>query len=293
MCDDRTAADDEAFLQSKSAISRRGFGAASVGLVSASALGACASPVAADEIVETDVNITTSDGTCDAHFAHPGSGRHPAILVWPDIMGLRPAFRVMGKRLAQSGYAVLTVNPFYRLQRAPILAEGQTFQDPDVRQRLMGLMRGFSQATQTSDANALISWIDQQRAVDTGKKIGTTGYCMGGSFVVRTAAAKPDRVGAGGSFHGGGLATTNPDSPHLLFPQTRASFLIAIAQNDDEQEPQTKDTLRTAFAAANRPAEIEVYPARHGWCVIDSQAYDQVQADRAWDRLLHLFQTSL
>jgi carboxymethylenebutenolidase len=293
MCDDSTVAEDEEFLRNKSGLSRRGFGAASVGALSAGALAACATSADAQAVTETDVNITTPDGTCDAHFAHPASGRHPAVLVWPDIMGLRPAFRVMGKRLAQSGYAVLTVNPFYRLQRAPILQEGQTFQDPDVRQRLMGLTRGFSHQTRSSDATALINWLDAQGAVDTGKKIGTTGYCLGGSFVMSTAVARADRVGAGGTFHGGGLATANPDSPHLMIPQMRASFLIAVAQNDDEREPQTKETLRQAFAAASRPAEIEVYPAQHGWCVIDSQVYNEAQAERAWARLLHLFQTSL
>lgn len=290
MCDDRTAAEDEAAQRAEGGLSRR----AVFGAMSMTALAACATPPAnAADVVESDVNISTPDGTCDAHFAHPASGAHAAVLVWPDIMGLRPAFRVMGKRLAQSGYAVLTVNPFYRLQRAPVLAEGQTFQDPEVRQRLMGLMRGFTPATQAADATALVGWLDQQAAVDTRKKVGTTGYCMGGSFVLRTAAALPNRVGAGASFHGGGLATAAPESPHLLIPQTRANFLIAIAQNDDAQDPQAKETLRTAFAAANRPAEIEVYPARHGWCVIDGQAYDEAQAERAWARLLHLFETSL
>lgn len=294
MCDDRTAAEDEVFLREKGALSRRGFGAASFGALSASALAGCASGSAAGgDVAERDVDITMPDGVCDAHFAYPANGAHAAVLVWPDIMGLRPAFRIMGKRLAASGYAVLTVNPFYRQQRAPILQEGQSFQDPEVRPRLFEMMRSFTQTSQMTDATALIQWLDGQSEVDTGKKIGTTGYCMGGSFVMRTAAAVPSRVGAGGSFHGGGLATDAPDSPHLLIPQMQAGFLIAIAQNDDENDPQAKETLREAFAAANRPAEIEVYPAQHGWCAIDSHVYDEAQADRAWARLLHLFATNL
>lgn len=289
MCDEHTAAGDEAFLRQNGEVSRRALAALSV-----AALAACSTSTSgAQAVVESDVAITTPDGTCDAHFAHPASGRHPAVLVWPDIMGLRPAFRTMGRRLAESGYAVLTVNPFYRQQRAPILAEGQGFQDPEVRNRLIGMMRAFTPATQAADGAAHVEWLDRQSVVDTRRKMGTTGYCMGGAFVVRTAAAKPDRIGAGATFHGGGLATASPDSPHLLIPQTHASFLIAIAQNDDETDPAAKDTLRTAFAAAGRPAEIEVYPARHGWCALDSQVYDQVQADRAWERLLHLLQTSL
>jgi len=289
MCDERTAQDDEAFVLSKGDLSRRAFGAMSV-----AALAACAtSPADAAAVTEREVTITTPDGSCDAYFVHPASGKHPAVLVWPDIMGLRPAFRAMGKRLAQSGYAVLTVNAFYRTNRAPILAEGESFADPEKRQRLMGMMRALTPQTHTTDAIAFVDWLDRQGAVDTSRKIGTTGYCMGGPITMRTAAAKPDRVGAGASFHGGGLATANPDSPHLLIPRMRASYLVAIAQNDDEADPAAKDTLRSAFAAANRPAEIEVYPAQHGWCSLDSPVYDQVQADRAWARLLALFGTAL
>jgi len=155
------------------------------------------------------------------------------------------------------------------------------------------MMRALTPQTHTTDAIAFVDWLDRQGAVDTSRKIGTTGYCMGGPITMRTAAAKPDRVGAGASFHGGGLATANPDSPHLLIPRMRASYLVAIAQNDDEADPAAKDTLRSAFAAANRPAEIEVYPAQHGWCSLDSPVYDQVQADRAWARLLALFGTAL
>lgn len=289
MCDERTARDDEALQGDRNSLSRRAFGAASM-----AALAACAaSPADARAVAEQDVSITTPDGVCDAHFAHPAGGAHAAVLVWPDIMGLRPAFRMMGKRLAESGYAVLTVNPFYRQMRAPIMQEGESFSNPETRQRLMGIMRALTPQTHGADAAAFIDWLDAQGAVDKSRMIGTTGYCMGGAIAFRTAAARPARVGAVGSFHGGGLASANPDSPHLLIPETNASYLIAIARNDDEADPAAKDTLRTAFAAAGRPAEIEVYPANHGWCSLDHQAYDQAEADRAWARLLDLFSTAL
>jgi carboxymethylenebutenolidase len=285
MCDDRTHAENE----THGAMSRRGFAAMSV-----AALAACAaSPADARAVTEREVTIATPDGNCDAHFVHPARGRHAAVIVWPDILGLRPAFRVMGKRLAESGYAVLTVNPFYRVTPAPVAADWSAFADPAGRQRLIGMARSFTPATQTTDATAFVSWLDAQGAVDTRRKIGTTGYCMGGSFTMRTAAALPQRIGAGASFHGGGLASEAPDSPHLLIPRMQARFLIAIAQNDDTASPGVKDTLRQAFDAASRPAEIEVYPAQHGWCSIDSQAFDQAQADRAWGRLLALFEAGL
>lgn len=288
MCDDRTFHEDEDFL-SREGISRRAFG-----VISAAALAACAAtPSAAEGVAEQDVTIATPDGEADAHFVHPVGGAHAGVLVWPDIAGLRPGFRTMGRRLAEAGYAVLTVNPFYRQTRAPILSEGQSFADPTVRERLMGLARSLTPETQAADARAFVGWLDAQAAVDTRRKIGTTGYCMGGPITMRTAAAVPDRIGAGASFHGGGLATNQPTSPHLLIPQMRASYLICIAQNDDAADPAAKDTLRAAFDAASRRAEIEVYPAQHGWCAIDSPVYDAAQAERAWARLLALFETAL
>lgn len=289
MCDDRTAADDEAYLDGRGQTSRRGFAALSI-----AALAACASsPPDAREVREHDVEVTTPDGAADAYFVHPASGRHPGVLMWPDIRGLRPAFRAMGRRLAESGYAVLVVNPYYRQQQGEVSAPGETFADPAVRERLGPLARSLTPQTQITDAVAFVRYLDQQRAVDTRRKIGAIGYCMTGPFVLRTAAAVPERVGAGASFHGGGLTTDAPDSPHLLAPQLRGSYLFAIAQNDDEAEPRSKTILRDAFAAAAVPAEIEVYPARHGWCPPDGQAFDQVQADRAWARLLALFSTAL
>jgi carboxymethylenebutenolidase len=283
MCDDRTTAEDEAFLAGQT--SRRTFT-----IMSAAALAACAtSPADAHNVREQDVQVATPDGAADAYFVHPAAGRHPGVLLWPDIMGLRPAFRTMGRRLAESGYAVLVVNPYYRTQQGAVFAPGESFADPPVRERLIGLARTLTPQTQTIDGTAFVRFLDQQQAVDTGRKIGVMGYCMTGAFMLRTAAAIPDRVGAGASFHGGRLATNTPDSPHLLAPSLRGSYLFAIAQNDDESDPAAKTSLREAFAAAGVAAEIEVYPARHGWCPLDSPVFDQVQADRAWSRLLALF----
>jgi carboxymethylenebutenolidase len=240
------------------------------------------------------VKITTPDGVADCYFVHPAKGASAAVLVWPDILGLRPAFRQMGKRLAESGYAVLTVNPFYRMKPSPVVPAGASFADPEVRKMVMPLAQGLNATTHMTDARAFIAWLDKQPAVNRQRKVGTTGYCMGGPIVMRTAAAVPDRVGAGASFHGGGLVTKNPDSPHLLVPQMKASFLFAVAENDDQREPEAKNVLKETFAKANLPAEIEVYAgAAHGWCPPDSQVYNEKQAERAWSRLLALFAKAL
>jgi carboxymethylenebutenolidase len=241
------------------------------------------------DVKESDVTIKTPDGECDAYFVAPTSGAHAAVLVWPDIFGLRPAFRQMGKRLAEEGYSVLVVNPFYRQKKAPTAPNGASTPIPDV----LPLMQALNATTNTTDAKAFIAWLDSRPEVDKNKKIGTTGYCMGGPIVMRTAAAVPNRVGAGGSFHGGGLVTKNPDSPHLLIPQMKAQFLIAVAENDDMREPETKTVLKDAFAVAKLSAEVEVYPAAHGWCPPDSQVYSQDQAERAWTRMLALFEKAL
>jgi carboxymethylenebutenolidase len=214
--------------------------------------------------------------------------------VWPDILGLRPAFRQMGKRLAESGYAVLVVNPFYRQAKAPVVPAGASFADQKTRDIVMPLAKALSATTNTTDARAFVEFLDSQPAVDKNRKIGTTGYCMGGPIVMRTAAAVPDRIGAGASFHGGGLVTKAPDSPHLLIPQMKAHFLFAIAENDDEREPEVKNVLREWFDKAKLPAEIEVYAgAAHGWCPPDSAVYHEKQAERAWSRLLVLFKEGL
>lgn len=289
MCDDRTVEDDKDFFAKAGAPTRRAFG-----MMSAAALAACMTPPAdAHETAERDLTITTPDGEADAYFVYPASGGHPAVLIWPDILGLRPAFKAMSKRLAQSGYSVLVVNQFYRTTHDALLTEGESFQQPAVRERLIGLMRGWTPAQQVADASAFGAWLDAQDAVDTRRGMGVQGYCMGGPPSFRAAATLSSRVRAAATFHGGGLVTDQPDSPHLLIPQTQAIFLVAIAQNDDAAAPTAKDTLRQAFDAAHRPAEIEVYPAQHGWCPPDSQVYDQTQAERAWTRLLALYATAL
>jgi carboxymethylenebutenolidase len=263
-----------------------------VGIIMSAGLGAAVLwPQAANAaaVTERDVEIQTPDGTCDAFFVTPQSGAHAAVLVWPDIFGLRPAFRTMGKRLAESGYSVLVVNPFYRSKKAPVAIDATSTPIQDV----FPLARALNPKTHAVDAKALIEWLDAQPQVDTTKKIGTIGYCMGGPMVMRTAATVPDRVGAAGSFHGGGLVTKNDDSPHLLIPTMKAQFLIAVAENDDERDPESKTVLKEAFAKSNLSAEIEVYPAGHGWCPPDTRVYNQEQSERAWARLLALFEKAL
>ncbi len=241
------------------------------------------------EAVESDVEIKTADGVCDAYFVTPKDGAHAAVLVWPDIFGLRPAFRQMGKRLAEAGYSVLVVNPFYRTKKSPVAMSASS----TPIQEVSPLARTLNATTHTDDAKAFIEWLDAQPQTDKKKKIGTIGYCMGGPMVMRTAAAIPDRIGAAGTFHGGGLATKNSDSPHLLIPTMKAQFLIAIAENDDQKDPESKKVLKDAFEQAKLSAEIEVYPAGHGWCPPDTKVYNQEQSEKAWARLLALFEKSL
>ena len=290
MCDEHYLEDLSRYVN-RANLSRRKFGALSASVGVSMLL----PPVAnAQDVSERDVEIETPDGVADAYFVHPAQGAHAGVLVWPDALGLRPAFREMGKRLAQCGYSVLTVNPFYRQRRAPVVPEGATFQDESVRNVVMPLMQSLTPQTHVTDARAFIGWLDRQEAVDTRRKVGTTGYCMGGPIVMRTAATVPDRVGAAASFHGGGLVTSGEDSPHLLIPQMKASFLIAIAENDDEREPDVKNVLRKSFDDAGLSAEIEVYAgAAHGWCPPDMPVYNEAQAERAWSRLLALFETAL
>jgi carboxymethylenebutenolidase len=283
--------DLDEFARRSSEITRRQFGtmALSAGLVAAVPALGNAAPTSG-----RDVDIKTPDGIADAYFVHPVKGKFPAVLIWPDIFGLRPAFKQMATRLAESGYAVLVINPFYRTRRAPTAPEHPDFNDPATRQALMALAGTLNPQTAVTDATAFVDFLDAQPPVDKKRKIGTTGYCMGGPFVFRTAAAFPDRVGAGATFHGGGLVTDEPDSPHLLVPKMKAHFLIAIAESDDKKQPEAKDVLRGAFAKAHLPAEIEVYAGTmHGWCPPDSHVYDHDQAEKAWSRLLVLLNTSL
>ena len=287
MCDDQTVADNYEYLRSKK-LTRRQFGIVSAGAGLSMLLPLEAN---AQEVSESEIDVTTPDGVADCYFVHPSSGAHPGVLIWPDAFGLRPAKRQMARRLAASGYSVLVVNQYYRTQRAPIV---ETTNFAEARGTLMPLMRSLNADTQTRDAMAFVSFLDTQPAVDQNRKMGTMGYCMGGPFTMRTAAAVPDRIGAAASFHGGGLVTDGADSPHLLVPQMKASYLFAIAGNDDENQPEAKDVLREAFAQAGLPAEIEVYEgAMHGWCPPDSTVYHEVQAERAWSRLLVLFENAL
>ena len=279
--------DDFSEFARRSGLTRRQFGAMALGATLAANLPKLAH---AADTKGADVEIKTADGTADAYFVHPAKGQHPAVLIWPDIFGLRPAFKEMATRLAGSGYAVLVINPFYRTKKAPTAPEHADFNDPATREALMALYNSLNADTTLTDAKAFVPWLDAQAAVDKKRKIGTTGYCMGGPMVLRTAAAFPERIGAGATFHGGGLVTDKPDSPHLLIPQMKAHFLIAIAANDDAKQPDAKTMLRDAFAKASLPAEIEVYAGtQHGWCPTDSHVYDHDQAEKAWGRMLALF----
>ena len=285
-------------------ITRRDFVSMTVGASIAAAAGATEA-MAQQRIVETNVEIKTPDGTCDAAFIHPAAGAHPAVLIWPDAFGLRPSMRDMAKRLAQeSGYSVLVPNPFYRVAKSPVFdnASNFNFADPAQRNKLTPLMGSINApGAAEKDAQTFIAWLDMQPQVDKNKKIGTQGYCMGGPLVVKTCAAVPNRVGAGASFHGGGLVTDNPDSPHLLAQKIKARMYFGIAANDDMQQPDAKTKLKEAFAAAKVPAEIEVYSmSQHGWCVSDmpKQAngepiYNKSDAERAWGKLLALYKAGL
>jgi carboxymethylenebutenolidase len=286
MCDEHTLEVWSEYLKDHPPINRRAFGALSAG----AGLAAVLPPVAhAQGVTEADVEITTPDGVADCYFVHPTNGKHAGVVIWPDIMGLRSAFKHMGRRLAQSGYSVLVANPFYRDARAPVVPEGTRFGDPgaEVVRTYAGTL---TPETHMTDARAFVNWLDEQSAVDTSRGIGTTGYCMGGPMVMHTAYARADRVRAGATFHGGGLAS----GPQKYIPQMNADFLIAIAASDDERSPNDKKILRDAFGNTDLDAEIEVYEGTaHGWCPPDSTVYDEAQAERAWSRLLALFGKSL
>ena len=272
MCDADTDADN-------ARLSRRDF---ALGASAASMAALLPSPADAVPVRGRAVTIETPDGPVQGFYAAPARGRHPAVLVWPDIMGLRPAFEGMATRLAESGYAVLAVNQFHRTTRTPFAAL------PDARAKAMEWRKGLTPEVTTRDALAFTRWLDARPEVDAKRPMAATGYCMGGPMTFLTAVARPERVRAIASFHGAGLVTEAGDSPHRLAPRLTGGALIAIAQNDDARAPGDKDALRAAFAAAKRPAEIEVYPANHGWCPPDSPAYDRAQAERAWARQLAL-----
>jgi carboxymethylenebutenolidase len=272
-------------------------------VVAGLAVAASAASAAELPVVETNVQVKTPDGTCDAVFIHPTTGSHPAVLIWPDAFGLRPSLRDIGKRLAAEGYSVLVPNPFYRVAKAPVIADPSSFSfsNPTDRAKLQPLMGSVNApGAAEKDAVAYVAFLDAQPQVNTSKKVGTQGYCMGGPLVVRTAAAVSNRIGAGASFHGGGLVTANPDSPHLLAPKIKGRMYFGVASNDDKSQPDAKDKLREAFAAANVPAEIEVYGSLHGWCIPDmpksadgAPIYNKPDAERAWGKLVALYKTAL
>ena len=286
MCDQDHFEQDLKEFEARGLVTRKQFGVM-LGAGVAMLLPKVANAVA---VTESDVNITTPDGTADCYFVHPASGTAPGVLVWPDIFGLRPAFRQMGKRLAESGYSVLVVNPFYRVKKAPTASNGG--QTPI--QEVMPLMQALTEQTHITDAKAFVAWLDKQASVAKNKKMGTQGYCMGGPMAFRTAFANPDRVGAVGSFHGAALVTKQPNSPHLEAAKSKAQFLICIATNDDTRSPDDKTVMKETFEKANLLAEIEVYAgAMHGWCPPDTQVYNEAQAEKAWSRLLALYGKAL
>jgi carboxymethylenebutenolidase len=284
---------DQKTNESSSGLPRREF------ITSVAAGFAVAGSASAASVVETDVEIKTPDGTCDAAFIHPAGGSHPGVLIWTDAFGLRPSMRDMAKRLAAQGYSVLVPNPFYRMGKAPFFTDASTVTDFAKVRPLMASVTAEGNAEK--DAVAYIGFLDAQKQVNTKKKLGTQGYCMGGALVMRTAATLPDRVGAGGSFHGGGLVTPDPNSPHLLAPKIKAKMYFGIAMSDDKQQPDAKDKLKEAFIAAKNPAEIEVYSTcYHGWCVPDmpkqkdgTPTYDKAEAERAWGKLTELYKGAL
>ena len=286
MCDQDHFEEDQKEFESGGLVTRRQFGVL-LGAGVAMMLPQVAHAVA---VTESEVTVMTPDGSADCYFVHPASGAAPGVLVWPDIFGLRPAFRQMGKRLAESGYSVLVVNPFYRVKKAPTAAKGTATPIPE----LMELAKTLSETTHMTDAKAFVSWLDGQASVAKNRKIGTQGYCMGGPIAFRTAAAVPGRVGAVASFHGGGLVTDMPSSPHLQAAKSKAQFLVAIAANDDMRAPEDKNKIKETFAKASLPAEVEVYAgAAHGWCPPDSSVYSEPQAEKAWTRLLALYGKAL
>ncbi len=287
MCDEFTAAEEAAWL------SRRQFGIIGAGAALVAGfpgIAACAAERSSGPALrETMVTVTTPDGVADAMFVHPAAGKHPGVVMWPDIAGLRDAYKQMARRLAAEGYAVLLVNQYYRSGKAPVLASFAEWRTPDGQAKITPMRAQLTSDAITRDARAFVAFLDAQQAVDTARGIGSNGYCMGGPYTVRTAAAVPGRVRAAASFHGAGLVTDQPDSPHKLLAATKASFLIAIARGDDARAPGDKDALRAAATAAGRPAEIEVYQAEHGWCTLDAPVYDHAEAERAWARMLALF----
>lgn len=284
MCDDFTRADDDRALAAKG-LTRRHFAAMGAGGLALAAMPALAK---GRPLAEAMVMVPTLDGVADAFFVHPAKGRHPAVILWPDIGGLRETKLAMARRLAAEGFAVLAVNQYYRSARAPVLSSFAEWRTPEGRAKIGPMAARLTHDAVSRDTVGFVTWLDSQRAVARRRGIGVQGYCMGGPFAVRSAAASP-RIRAAASFHGGGLATDKPDSPHIYVTASAAAYLIAVARNDDARNPAEKDTFAAAAREAGRPIEVEVYNADHGWCVPDSPVYDAAEADRAFARLLALY----
>jgi carboxymethylenebutenolidase len=268
-------------------------------LSAVAAAGGVAIPAFAEDsgarpVTEKDVSVKTADGTADAALFTPsGKGKWPAVLMWPDILGLRPVFREMGKRLAAQGYVVLVVNPYYRAKKAPVIEGPFDFGKPDDRSKLMAFREGLTDEMVDRDSVAYVDFLDAQPQTDKSKKAAVQGYCMSGPLSFHTAAARADRIGAVATFHPGALVTDKPSSPHLLIPRTKASYLVIIAKNDAERMPKEKPDLEAAFAAAHRPATVQISTANHGWTVAGSQTYDEGEAERAWAELLRFYKGTL
>jgi carboxymethylenebutenolidase len=272
-------------------VSRRAFGLGAVATMVLSSSVAAAQA----KVVQKDVDVPMAGGVADSALFYPeGKGRWPAVLVWTDILGLRPVFREMGQRLAAEGYVVLVPNPFYRNAKAPVVDGSFDFSKPEDRAKVMPMAAALTADANISDAKSYVAFLDAQPQTDKKKKMGVQGYCMGGPLTFRTAATAPERIGAAATFHGGGLVTDKPDSPHLLIPKIKAEMLCAVADNDDKRDPAAKDKLKEGFAAAHLKATVEVYEGcNHGWTVRGSQVYNEAGAERAWAELTALYTRNL
>jgi carboxymethylenebutenolidase len=292
MCDELTEKDAEQLLLRHGKINRRDFGKMGVTAILAAIL---PKAVFAKSMIESTVEVSTPDGVADCYFVHPAHGKHPGVILWPDIKGLRAVYKAIAKRLAATGYSVLVMNPYYREAKAPVVEPNASLDDPNTMKFLRNMAWKLTQDGNISDAKAYVNFLDTQASVDPQRKIGTMGYCWGGELVILTAAAAPNRIGAVASFHGSrSIVSDGPDSPHLLIPKLSAHALHAVAENDDKRSPETKDIIREAYKSAGVPAEIEVYEGTlHGWCTPDFHGYHEKQAEKAWARLLHLFNNAL
>ncbi len=276
-------------------VSRRQFGA----LGGAAMLAACATgegpALAQSGLIEQTVSYAAPDGTVDGFFVHPAQGKHPAVILWPDIASLREAKRVMARELAAQGYAVLVVNPYYRDVAGEQFADFAAFIAGGGFQKV-GPWRGKLTADAIMrDARAAVSWLDGQSAVDTARGIGTQGYCMGGPFTIWSAAAAPLRIKAAASFHGGGLVGESPQAPVNLLSALAddAGVLIAVARNDDAKAPTDRPILAAKAETLGIDATVKLYPADHGWMVPDSPVYAAEFAREGEADLLALYTARL